>query len=107
MKNANIMGIDINNPIIISPGPWSRGKMLKDALECNAGAIITESVVSESYPDTRPRYAYNQESKGLQNIRLYSALELEDWIYCLKEANNAKRYMSDSKLIVSIMGSTP
>lgn len=107
MKNANIMGIDIENPIIIAPGPWSRGKMLKNALECNAGAIITESIVSESYPDTRPRYAYNKEIGGLQNIRLYSALELEEWLYWLKEAASAKRYMSSSKLIVSIMGNTP
>lgn len=107
MYNINIMGLDIENPVIIAPGPWSRGKRLKDALECNAGAIITETVVSESYPDTRPRYAYSRSNHGVQNIRRYSALELESWLTELEKVNKAKRYNSKSKLIVSIMGTTP
>lgn len=107
MYTTNIMGITINNPLIIAPGPWTRGKLLKKALECNAGAIITETVVSESYPDTRPRYSYDRNIKGLQNIRLYSALELEGWLHELEEVNKAHRFGSSSKLIVSIMGTTP
>lgn len=107
MYGTNIMGISINNPLIIAPGPWSRGKLLKNALECNAGAIITETIVSEPYPDTRPRYAYDTKNGGLQNIRLYSALELEGWIDELEKAKKASRYGSVSKLIVSIMGTTP
>lgn len=107
MHGTNIMGIPMENPLIIAPGPWSRGKLLKNALECNAGAVMTETVVSEPYPDTRPRYAYDPENGGLQNIRLYSALELEGWLSELEKANRASRYGSSSKLIVSIMASTP
>ena len=107
MHGTNIMGIPMKNPLIIAPGPWSRGKLLKNALECNAGAIITETVVSEPYPDTRPRYAYDPKNGGLQNIRLYSALDLEGWLCELEKADKTSRYGSISKLIVSIMASTP
>ena len=107
MKSANIMGIPMENPVVIASGPWSRGiHRMKKALECGAGAVITESIVSESYPDTRPRYAYDKNSHGLQNIRIYSALELENWLQDLKRINRDGRYGSKSRLIASIMGST-
>lgn len=107
MQKNNLMGLEMSNPLIIAPGPWSRGpQKLKTALECNAGAIITETIVSESYPDTCPRYAYNKHDSGVQNIRLYTALELESWLDILNEVNNAKRYGSNSKLIASVMGTT-
>ena len=48
MYATDLMGLTLDNPVIIAPGPWSRGEKLKDALQCNAGAIITESIVSES-----------------------------------------------------------
>ena len=54
MYATDLMGLTLDNPVIIAPGPWSRGEKLKDALQCNAGAIITESIVSESYSDTCP-----------------------------------------------------
>ena len=107
MYATNLMGLSLDNPVVIAPGPWSRGDKLKDALQCNAGAIITESIVSESYADTCPRYTYSNDNRGLQNIRLYSALELEEWIYWLQEANRQNRYGSSSKLIASIMGTSP
>ncbi len=107
MYATDLMGLTLDNPVIIAPGPWSRGEKLKAALQCNAGAIITESIVSESYSDTCPRYAYSTDNRGLQNIRLYSALELEEWIHWLEEARSQKRYGSSSKLIASIMGTSP
>ena len=107
MYATDLMRLTLDNPVIIAPDPWSRGEKLKDALQCNAGAIITESIVSESYSDTCPRYAYSTDNRGLQNIRLYSALELEEWIHWLEEARSQKRYGSSSKLIASIMGTSP
>ena len=107
MYPTDLMGLTLDNPVIIAPGPWSRGEKLKDALQCNAGAIITESIVSESYSDTCPRYTYSSDNRGLQNIRLYSALELEEWIHWLEEARRNKRYGSSSRLIASIMGTSP
>lgn len=107
MHATELMGLTLNNPVIIAPGPWSRGEKLKDALQCNAGAIITESIVSESYADTSPRYTYSSDNRGLQNIRLYSALELEEWIHWLEEAKRQNRYGSSSRLIASIMGTSP
>lgn len=107
MENTNIMGLSMENPVVIAPGPWSRGvNKMRKALECGAGAVITESIVSESYPDTRPRYAYNKNSYGVQNIRIYSALELESWLHDLTEVNHAGRYGSKTRLIASVMGST-
>ena len=107
MHATDFMGLSLKNPVVIAPGPWSRGEKLKDALQCNAGAIITESIVSESYADTSPRYTYSSDNRGLQNIRLYSAAELEEWIHWLEEAKKQKRYGSSSRLIASIMGSSP
>ena len=107
-SRTNVIGmLTLDNPVIIAPGPWSRGEKLKDALQCNAGAIITESIVSESYSDTCPRYTYSSDNRGIQNIRLYSALELEEWIHWLSEAQKKNRYGSSSKLIASIMGTSP
>lgn len=107
MINSNIMGLKMSNPLVIAPGPWTRGiKNLKSALLTNAGAIITESIVSEAYPDLCPRYAYSRHSGGVQNIRLYTALEFETWLETLEEVNSANRYGSTSKLIASVMGTT-
>ena len=108
MLSTNIMGIDIINPIIIASGPWVRGlTKLKKALSYDAGALITETIVSEPYPDTSPRFAYDKNSKGFQNIRLYSGLDLENWLSDLEEINKSERYGSKTKIIVSIMGNTP
>ena len=65
MYATDLMGLTLDNPVIIAPGPWSRGEKLKDALQCNAGAIITESIVSESYSDTCPRYTYSNDNRGI------------------------------------------
>lgn len=50
MYATDLMGLTLDNPVIIAPGPWSRGEKLKDALQCNAGAIITESIVANPIP---------------------------------------------------------
>ncbi len=108
MKQMNLMGITLEDPIVIAPGPWSRGKeRMKQAMTCGAGALITETIVSESYPDLRPRYMYDRKSSGVQNIRIYSGMELEDWIRDLSEVNEAERYGSPTKIIASIMGNSP
>ena len=107
MYNVKIMGIHIENPVVISSGPWTRGlSKLKKGLECGAGALITETIVGESYPDTCPRYSYDRANGGVQNIRLYSGSELENWINDLKAVTQAKRFGSKTKLIASIMGTT-
>ena len=43
MYATDLMGLTLDNPVIIAPGPWSRGEKLKDALQCNAGAIKASS----------------------------------------------------------------
>lgn len=32
MYATDLMGLTLDNPVIIAPGPWSRGEKLKDAL---------------------------------------------------------------------------
>jgi dihydroorotate dehydrogenase subfamily 1 len=108
MIKTHMMGIEMDNPVVVVSGPWSRGSdRMKKALECGAGAVVTESIVSEAIPEIAPRYAYNSENEGIQNIRLYSNLELENWIDVLTEIDRAKRYGSKTKVIASIMGTTP
>lgn len=107
MLKAKLMGMEIENPLVVSAGPWTRGrKNLKKALGCGAGAIVTETIVSEPYPDISPRYD-SDPAGGVQNIRLYSGLNLENWIEEINYLNEQKRYESKSKLIASIMGSSP
>ena len=108
MLKTNIMGIEIKNPIVLGSGPWCRGEdNLRKALTCGAGAIVTETITGDSYPDVSPRYDYNMSSGGLQNIRLYSSLDLETWIHDLKTIEKNERYGSDTKLIASVMGTSP
>ncbi len=108
MEHVNVMGMKLNNPVVVASGPWSRGiTKMKQVLARNPGAVFTESIVSEVYPDPRPRYAWDKQSHGLQNIRIYSGIELETWIEDLTEINKQKRYGSTAKLIASVMGTTP
>lgn len=107
MKQPVLMGMELDNPVVVAPGPWTRGiARMKELLSRNPGAVITESIVSESYPDPRPRYAVNKKDGGVQNIRIYSGLDLENWLSDLRIINENNRYGSNSKLIASIMGTT-
>lgn len=108
MLKTNIMGIEIKNPLVLGSGPWCRGEEnLRRALTCGAGAIVTETITGDSYPDVSPRYDYNFRNGGIENIRLYSSLDLETWIHDLKTIEKNGRYGSDTKLIASVMGTSP
>ena len=79
MMSVEVMGIRLQNPVVVAAGPWSRGAhKIKESLMAGAGAVVTESIVSEPYPDFSPRYTY--DGYGLQNIRLYSGLNMEAWL---------------------------
>ena len=74
----DFMGLKLKNPIIVAAGPWSRnGVMIKEAILAGAGAVVTETIVNEVNIDVRPRVAYH--GGGMQNIRLYSDILLEEW----------------------------
>ena len=105
---TKLIGMEINNPIIIAPGPWTRGRdRLERALKLGAGALFTETIVSESYPDLKPRYDYSSVNGGVENIRLYSGADLETWIDDLNYINDKDRFGSATRVIASIMGSSP
>ena len=75
---VDFMGLKLKNPIIVAAGPWSRnGDMIKKAILAGAGAVVTETIVNEVNIDVRPRVAYR--NNGVQNIRLYSDILLEEW----------------------------
>lgn len=75
---VDFMGLQLKNPIIVAAGPWSRnGEMIKKAIAAGAGAVVTETIVNEVNIDVRPRVAYH--GGGVQNIRLYSEILLEEW----------------------------
>lgn len=106
MIPVNIMGLQIKNPIILAAGPWSRGyDKIKKAFDMGAGAVVTESIVSEPYPLISPCLAY--DGYGVQNSRMYSGLNLEAWQKELTAACKDKRKYGDRILIANIMASTP
>ncbi len=78
MLKTNFLGLELRNPLIVSAGPWNRnGQSMAKSIKAGAGAVVTESVVSDTLVDVRPRIAC--DNMGAQNIRLYSELQIEDW----------------------------
>ena len=99
--NITFMSLKLKNPIIVSAGPWNRdGESIRKAIEAGAGAVITESIVSDAIIDVRPRIAYN--GTGAQNIRLYSDIQIEGWEREMKIAKSG-----GGIVIASISGHTP
>lgn len=78
MLKTNFLGLELKNPVIIAAGPWNRdGAALRASIASGAGAVITESIVSDTLLDVRPRIACDEN--GAQNIRLYSDIQIEGW----------------------------
>ena len=75
---TDFLGLKMKNPIIVAAGPWNRdGRSIRKGIIAGAGAVITETIVSDALLDVRPRIAYN--GFGAQNIRLYSDIQVEGW----------------------------
>ena len=78
MLKTDFLGMKLDNPVMIAAGPWNRdGKGIKESIEAGAGAVVTESIVSDTLLDVRPRISC--DDKGAQNIRLYSDIQIEGW----------------------------
>ena len=76
--SVSFMGLTLKNPIIVAAGPLTgSGKMIKQAIEAGAAAVVTKTIVNETRQNVRPRLASN--SLGMQNIELYSEYSLEEW----------------------------
>jgi len=101
--SVDFMGIKLKNPVIIAAGPWTRnGEMIKKAIQAGAGAVVTETILSELRPtNIRPRLTSNS-SGGVQNIRLYSEIELDEW-----EDEIAIAKSSGGVVIANVLGHTP
>ena len=85
MLKTNFLGMELPNPVMIAAGPWNRdGKRIKESLEAGAGAVVTESIISDTMLDVRPRIA--SDSLGAENIRMYSDIQIEE-----KQAKAEKR----------------
>lgn len=98
---TDFLGLKMKNPVIVSAGPWNRdGKSIRKGIAAGAGAMITETVVSDALLDVRPRIAYN--GSGAQNIRLYSDIQVEGW---QREMDIAKS--KEGIVIASISAHTP
>lgn len=101
MLKTNFLGLNLDNPIIIAAGPWNRdGAALKQSIASGAGAVITESIVSDTMLDVRPRIACDEN--GAQNIRLYSDIQIEGWE---REMSIAKS--NGGVVIASVSAHTP
>ena len=98
---TDFLGLKLKNPIIAAAGPWNRdGKSIRKGITAGAGAVITETIVSDALLDVRPRIAYN--GTGAQNIRLYSDIQVEGW---QREMDIAKS--KEGVVIASISAHTP
>lgn len=101
MIGTEFLGLKMKSPIMAAAGPWSRdGKSIHRLLQAGAGAVVTESVVSDTLLDVRPRIAY--DGLGAQNIRLYSDIQIEGWE---REMQIAKK--DGGIVIASISAHTP
>ncbi|MDF2655398.1 MAG: dihydroorotate dehydrogenase family protein [Bacillota bacterium] len=98
---TEFMGLKLKNPVVVAAGPWNRdGRSIRQGLAAGAGAVITETIVSDALIDVRPRIAYN--GLGAQNIRLYSDIQVEGW---QREMDIAKS--KDGVVIASVSAHTP
>lgn len=98
---TDFLGMQLKNPFIVAAGPWSRnGESIHTSLAAGAGAVVTESIVSDTVVDVRPSVAYN--GSGMQNIRLYSDIQIEGWE---REMEVAKR--DGGVVIASVSAHTP
>ena len=98
---TDFLGLKLKNPIIIAAGPWNRdGINIRKGITAGAGAVITETIVSDALLDVRPRIAY--DGYGAQNIRLYSDIQVEGW---QREMDIAKS--KEGVVIASISAHTP
>lgn len=101
LMKTDFLGMNLKNPIIVSAGPWARdGESIKKLIEAGAGAVVTESIVSDAILDVCPRIAYN--GSGVQNIRLYSDIQIEGWEHEMKVAKSA-----GGVVIASVSANTP
>ena len=61
MLKTNFLGIELNNPLIVAAGPWNMdGANLHDSIAAGAGAVVTESIVSDTMIDVGPRIACDE-----------------------------------------------
>ena len=98
---TDFLGLKLKNPIIVAAGPWNRdGRSIRKGIAAGAGAVITETVVSDALLDVRPRIAY--DGMGAQNIRLYSDIQVEGW---QREMDIAKS--KEGIVIASVSAHTP
>lgn len=98
---TEFLGLKLKTPVIVAAGPWNRdGKSIRKGIAAGAGAVITETIVSDALLDVRPRIAY--DGRGAQNIRLYSDIQVEGW---QREMEIAKS--NDGIVIASVSAHTP
>ncbi len=101
MLETKFLGMNLPNPVMVAAGPWNRdGEGLKESLEAGAGAVVTESIISDIMLDVRPRIS--SDRFGAENIRMYSDIQIEGWE---REMNIAKS--GGGIVIASVSGHTP
>lgn len=78
MLQTQYLGLKLDNPIIVAAGPWNRdGESIRESIKAGAGAVVTESIISDTLLDVRPSISCDE--RGAQNIRLYSDVQIEGW----------------------------
>ncbi len=107
MLQTDFLGMKLKNPVFIAAGPWNRdGRGLRNSIAAGAGAVVTESIVSDTMLDVRPRIA--SDDLGAQNIRLYSDIQIEGWEREIEIARSGRDPDGrGAAIIASISGHSP
>lgn len=101
MMKTDFLGLKLKSPVMAASGPWSGdGESIRQLLKAGAGAVVTESVVSDRVLDVRPCIAY--DGIGAQNIRRYNDIQIEGWE---REMEIAKS--EEGAVIASVSAHTP
>lgn len=95
------MGWELENPLIVAAGIWSRnGEMIRRCLDAGAAAVVTKSIVNQVSRDIQPRIACRGDQ--VQNLCLYNDISLEQWAEEIQEAK-----VVGGKVIASILAYSP
>lgn len=99
--HVNFMGWELENPLIVAAGIWSRdGEHIRRCLDAGAAAVVTKSIVNQVSRDIQPRIACRGDQ--VQNLCLYNDISLEQWAEEIQVAKAA-----GGKVIASILAYSP
>ena len=83
MLKTNYLGLELDNPVIVAAGPWNRdGQRLRESIASGAGAVVTESIVSDHMVGRRFRELGKETLRNIRRTQIF-LVEIKSDITCL------------------------